>query len=146
MSTEAETGLQPVNHQKVKRPFLVTLLCLFSFVFFGMIALLFLVSAFWSGRITEVMNYYLTGTTRSMAGVLGIAAGGFILHAACIAGCIMMWKMRRIGYYLFGIASLVITLLQLFNKNAATATIAVYILLIILFGIFYRKMESSGKK
>jgi hypothetical protein len=130
----------------MKRPLVLSLLCLFSFVFFGLIAVLFLLSDIYSGRIAEVLNHYITGTALTTAGVAGITTGGFILHAACVAGCILMWRMKRGGYYIFGISALLISLYQLFRNHVPMGTTVVYILLIVLFGLFYRKMVHFNKK
>ncbi|HTX89003.1 MAG TPA: hypothetical protein VMC08_08445 [Bacteroidales bacterium] len=130
----------------IRRPLGVTLLCLFSLVFFGLISLLFLFSVFYSGTITEVLNYYLTGTLVRESVVLVYTIGMFVLHSACFAGTLLMWKMKKRGFFLFAVSALLITLFQLFRSHVPVGTTAVYIALIIFFGVFYRKMGSSQSR
>jgi hypothetical protein len=123
------------------RPMGLTVICLFSFIFFGLVSLLFLAAIFYTGSITEVLLRYAPENSISKTGIFFYAFGGFILHAAAFTGCIFMWRMKRNGYILFSLSSLTIAIYQLFEANLSPMTTAVYITLVIAFGIFLKKMK-----
>jgi hypothetical protein len=129
------------NVLKVSRPFMLTLLCVFSLVFYGLISLLFLVAAFYPGSIARAINIYIPEGTVSSQRVIMIAIAGFCLHAFAMAGTVMILKMMKKGYIVFGIASLIISVYQLFQDKISFLTTLVYIVCIILFGLFYKKLK-----
>lgn len=122
-----------------RRPFLLTIVCLFSFSFFGFISALFLLSCFYSGRITEVLNKYRPEDTRSKGMMALFLLGGFLLHVSSLTGSVMIWKMKRTGYYLFSVSALIISAYQLLQANIYFTSTLVYIILVVLFGIFFKR-------
>ena len=129
-----ETGVKRL------RPILLTVLCLFSFVYFGLLSLFFLAGLFNAGWITNVTNQYLTAGDYTKARTLFIFGAGFLLHCIAFTGILLIWKMLRRGFYFLGLSCLVIASYQLFNPVTEIASTAIYILLILLFGLFYRRM------
>jgi hypothetical protein len=125
----------------ISRPFLLTLLCLFSFIFFGLISLLFLFALIFSGSITDMILRYAPENSASRFTVLVYITGGLLLHGLSLTGILFIWKMRRRGYLLFGVASLIIAAYQLFATQISPLTTAFYIALIILFGLFLKKLK-----
>ena len=123
------------------RPVLLTVICLFAFVFYGIISLFLLISVFYSGWITDVVNKYAPQNIHSKAYILMLVLGGFVFHASSLMGVIKIWKMKKAGYYWFSLSSLTIALFQLFNHRIPASSTAVYIGLIVLFGLFYRKYQ-----
>lgn len=126
---------------KQPRPVLLSVLCIFSFVFYGLISLIFLFALFYSGWIAEVRNKYLPDGTESKDIILLITASGFLLHLISLIGCIKMWYSRKSGYLMLSISTLIIALFQLFSDRISILTTAVYITLIVLFGIYYRRFH-----
>lgn len=125
----------------LKPPFLLSLLCVFSFVFFGLISILFLVSLFYSGSFIRILNEYIPEQPVTPARVILLALAGFLLHFTALTGAFMMLKMRKTGYLLFGIAALIISIYQLFQDKISFLTGFIYILLVILFGMFYKRFK-----
>jgi hypothetical protein len=121
------------------RPLLLSILCLFSFVYFGLLTLFFSIGAFYSGWITTVTNQYLPGEEFTKTGVLAIFFAIAAFHALAFAGTIYIWKLRKAGYYMLGAACLAITSYQLTQPRISLTTTAVYIALILLFGFFIKK-------
>jgi hypothetical protein len=140
---EVEQKAGDESQPRVVRPFLLTTLCLISFVFFGFLSLLLLLALFYSGTITEILNKYTPAHLNSRASLTFFMLAAFLLHVACLAGVVMMWKMKHKGYILFGISALVIALYQLLQTNISFATTSVYIGALLLFGLYYKKMRSS---
>jgi hypothetical protein len=124
-----------------KRPFLLTLLCFFSFVFFGLISLLFIIALFWAGTIADMVLRYAPEHSVQRFSVFGYILGGLILHMLSLTGIILIWNMRRTGYLVFGVSSLIISGYQLFASQISPLTTAVYIALVILFGVFMKKLR-----
>jgi hypothetical protein len=125
----------------IKRPFLLTVFSLFSFVFFGLISVLFLIALIFSGSITDMVLRYAPENSPARITVLFYILGGFLLHGLSLAGNILMWKMRRLGYILFGISSLIIAAYQLFATQISPLTTAFYIGLLLAFGFFLKRMK-----
>lgn len=119
-------------------PFLLSLLVVFSLVFFGLISMLFLISLFYSGSIIRVINEYIPEGSVHPAKVILITIAGFLLHGTAFTGTLLMLKMKKAGYFLFGIAALIICSYQLFQDNISVLTSLIYISLIILFSFFYK--------
>ena len=124
-----------------QRPFLLTLFCLFSFIFFGLISLIFLAALFYSGSITWMVMRYTPENATTRTGVFLYIFGGFLFHALSFTGTLLIWKLRRKGYLLFGISTLIIAAYHLFSARISPVTTAVYILLIVIFGFFLRKLR-----
>ncbi|NQV02684.1 MAG: hypothetical protein HQ542_08570 [Bacteroidia bacterium] len=127
-----------------KRPLLLSVLCLFAWVCFSILSTLFLLALFYSGWITEIINQYIPDETWSTTQVSLLFLGMFILHATAFSGVILLWNGRRTGYYLFSVPTILITVFHLFRPEIPWLSTAVYAILVILFGLFYRQMKNSS--
>ena len=138
-----ETITPPVTTTKAagNRPFLLTLFSLFSFVFFGLITVLFLFALLFSGSITDMVLRYAPENSPARTTVFFYILGGFLLHALSFTGNILIWRMKKKGYLLFGISSLLIAAYQLLATQISPLTTAFYVGLIIVFGLFYKKLK-----
>ena len=132
---------EKIHPAKAHRPMALTVICLFSFIFFGMISIIFLLALFYSGTVTEVLLRYAPGNGITKTGLFFYAFFGFLLHGGSFTGCVFMWRMKKIGYILFSLSTLTIAIYQLFEAKLSPLTTAVYILLVIAFGIFLKKMR-----
>jgi len=138
---EINTTNGNTREESAKRPFFLTVLCLFSFVFFGLISVLFLLALLYSGSITDMVLRYAPANSPARITILLYILGGFLLHTLSLAGNILIWKMRRLGYILFGISSLIIAVYQLSATQISPLTTAFYIGLIFAFGFFLKKLK-----
>jgi hypothetical protein len=129
------------HKETARRPLVLTLLCLFSFVFFGLVLVLFLLALFWSGTVADMVFRYAPEYSLTRFGVYLYIFCGLILHAVSFTGIIFIWKMKRLGYLLLGPSSLVIAAYQLFETQISSLTTAFYIALIIVFGLFLKKLR-----
>ncbi len=147
-----DEGIQPVKVKPVRvkpakdgpvasRPVFLTLVCLFSFVFFAIMSLLFFAGIFWSKWITSVTNQYAPPGLYALSTIRLIFTGGFLLHALALTGSILMWNLRKAGYYLVALSCILIASFQLIQPQIAVTTTAVYILLLLMFGIFFRRLH-----
>ena len=94
------------HKETARRPLVLTLLCLFSFVFFGLVLVLFLLALFWSGTVADMVFRYAPEYSLTRFGVYLYIFCGLILHAVSFTGIIFIWKMKRLGYLLLGPSSL----------------------------------------
>jgi hypothetical protein len=129
------------HRHKQGRPVFLSVICIFAFVFYGLISLLFLFALFSSGWISEVRNKYLPEGTETKQMIILITAGGFLLHIISLFGSIYIWNRRKSGYLLLSVSSLIIALFQLFSDKISVFNTAVYIFIIVLFGIYYRRLH-----
>jgi len=131
----------PQQKNKHARPFFLTLLCLVAFVFYGLLSGFFLSALFLSGWISEVRSKYLPEADESKSTIIIITVLGLILHLVSLFGSINMWYRRKSGYLMMSISTMIIALYQLFSDRISIFTTAVYILFIILFGIYYKRFH-----
>jgi hypothetical protein len=131
----------PKEDKVLKRPFILTVLCLFSFVFFGLMTVLFLLALLWSGTLADMVFRYAPERISPGISVFFYTLGGFLMHALCMTGIILMWKMKRKGYLLFGISALIIAGYQLLATQISPLTTGFYIGFILVFGLFLKKLK-----
>jgi hypothetical protein len=123
------------------RPFILTILCLIAFVYFFLLSALFFAGLLYSGWVTAVMNQYLPTDGYTQTQMMLIFGSGFLLHGFGIAGIVLIWRLRTIGYYFLGISCLIIAGYQLSNPDTAVSSTAIYIVFIFLFGLFYKRLH-----
>jgi hypothetical protein len=138
---DSEKKLEKTGVELPERPFLLTVISLFSIVFFGLISILFLLAFLNSGWINDLMNKYTPENRDSQIKMIAFLLAGFTLHALSFTGSIMLWMMKRRGYIIFAISGLIIASYQLFQTKISFISTSVYIVLIILFGLFYKKLR-----
>ena len=141
MNEEISPVKVPQPGRMISRPVLLSLLCLFSFIFFGILSILFIVTVFFSGWITEVMNHYIPDITITKSRISLVLIAGALLHSAGFAGAVMIWKLKKKGYYLLGGSCLIVAASQTFLPQISAVTTAVYILLVLFFGLFFRRLS-----
>jgi hypothetical protein len=124
-----------------RRPLVLTALSLFSFVYFGILSLLLLLSVFYSGWITSLMNTYNPGSPKPGALVSLVFVLLFLFHALCFTGTLLIFRLKKTGYYIYGVAALVISGYQLFQPQIPVYSTAIPVVLLILFGIFFRRLS-----
>jgi hypothetical protein len=123
------------------RPVLLTVLCLGSLVFFGLLTALFLAGVIWNEKIAAVTARYHLSGPGSIPGTFGFFLTAFLLHTLAFAGIILIFRLRKAGYYLLGTACLAIAGYQLFNPSGTVVSTVIYILFILSFGIFFRRLH-----
>ncbi|MBN1198080.1 MAG: hypothetical protein JXA23_01920 [Bacteroidales bacterium] len=128
-----------------KRPLLVSLLCFFSWIYYGILTGLFLLALFYSGWISEVIHQYLPDGKGTTLPVSLLFFGMFLLHGTAFTGVIFLWYGRSKGYLVFAIPTILITVSHLFRPDISWISTAIYTILVILFGIYYRQLKRSAE-
>lgn len=110
-------------------------------MYFFILSILFAAGFFYSGRVTDAINLYApAGIYRGFPVKLTLGLFTFFFSLA-FTGITIMWKMRRAGYYLFGISALVLAALQLFRPDISFSGILILLVMLVLFGLFFRRFR-----
>lgn len=129
-----------------KRPLLLACLCIFTWIYYGVMALLFILALFYSGWITQTINHYIPDGGWTKGEITLLFLGLFLLYGIAFAGVVFLWNRRPKGYYLFSIPTILIAVLHLFRPEISWLSTAVYAILVILFGLFYREIKLPLEK
>jgi hypothetical protein len=98
----------------VKRPELLTYLCILSFIGSGLASLsnLFIFLSFDNMvNLKEEINFDLPEFDLMMSGGKRFFFSGFIFYSVSLFGAIRMWKLKKLGFHLYTIAQVFILLL-----------------------------------
>lgn len=141
MAEEMEPEKVEVFKEPKKRPLLLSVLSLCAFVYFAVIALIFLASLLYSGHISTVVNTYVPEDAFTPSQIFLMFLTGFTLNAVAFTGVVLIWKMRRLGYYMLSLACILISVFQLTTPRASLTSTLAYIAFIFLFGLFFRRLR-----
>ena len=141
MNEETSPVNVPQPGRVMPRPVLLSVICLFSLVFFSILSLLFIAAVLYSGWITDVTNQYIPDMPHSKSRVSLILIAGAFLHLLGLTGTLLIWRMQKRGYYMLGLSCLVISAFQAFQAPVSISMTAVYISIILLFGLFFRRLR-----
>jgi len=131
----------PQSTETPKRPFFLSLLCLFSWICFGLLAVTYLFGLLYKSWVTEVIGQYIPDTGWSGIRITIFFLTGFLLHLLAIAGTIFIWKLRRIGYPMLVASSILIAVSYLFGRDIAWGSIGFYLILPAVFALYYARMD-----
>ena len=141
MNEEIKPVKIPNTGQEKFRPVLLSVLCFFSFVFFAVLSVLFFIGLFYSGWITSVSNQYIPHEAVSKSHIFIILLAGFLLHFMAFTGSVLIWNLHKTGYYILGFSCLIIAGYQTLQPQITVTTTAIYIVLLLLFGLFFRRLQ-----
>ena len=143
MITPEETDSKEISgtKQAIPRPVFLTVLCLISLVYFALLSLFFIAGLSNATWITGVMNQYLPAVDYTKTQTLLFFGTGLFLHGLAVTGVLLIWNLRKTGYYFLGISCLITAIYQLINPLAAITSTAIYIAFILLFGFFFRRLH-----
>ena len=106
--------IQQIKPGLIKRPELLTYLCIISFIGSGLASLsnLFIFLSFDEMvNLKDEMTFDLPEFDLMMSGGKRFFLTGFILYTLSLFGAIYMWKLRKIGFHLYTVAQLFILIL-----------------------------------
>ncbi|MCX6286865.1 MAG: hypothetical protein NTY96_07110 [Bacteroidetes bacterium] len=124
-----------------KRPFFLEVLCIFGWVYFFVFSVLFIAGFFFSGWVTNAINLYAPVSQYSHIEVKMIFAMYSVLFMLAFSGIILMWNLRRYGYYFYGVSVLILASFQLFMPGIAFSGTIIFIAFLILFGLYFRRFR-----
>ncbi len=125
----------------VHRPFFLSILCVAIYSYSTLFMLLFLTGILYNKWITKVLNDFLTVGEVHPNSILILSFVGIILYSLSFMGAFFIWKLKRKGFYIYLISSLlIISLPYLFHFGNVISTI-VLLLLVVLILAHYRKLN-----
>jgi hypothetical protein len=95
---------QQMEHRQVKRPELLTWLCILSFIGSGLASIsnLFIFLSYDEMiNLMDEINFDISEFELMMSGGTRFFFTGFILYSISLFGAIFMWKLRKIGFHLY---------------------------------------------
>lgn len=92
------------------RPKFLTVLCILTFIGSGLATLLYLIALIAFGAISGVLDSVPGMGAMGDAG-MAIFAVFFVLAFLSLFGAIMMWKLKKTGFYLYTLANIILLIL-----------------------------------
>lgn len=108
--------LQPYEEKEKRRPDLLTILCILTFIGSGLAAFSFsmiTMSYEESMQILESSDFNLPGMELLKNTKFGFFLTGAILYTVSLIGAIQMWKLRKIGFHFYATAQVLLLILPL---------------------------------
>ena len=122
--------------QEEGRPTFLTVLCILTFIGSGLTALLLLIGLVAAGAASGVLS-----SIPGMGDIGGLGTGYFlivlVLALASLYGAIMMWKLKKMGFYLYSganVIALIVPMIMASGKFPVFGLI-ITVLFIILYGL-----------
>lgn len=132
-SQEVKSGIQ--------RPFFLSILCVAIFSYSILFILLFLTGVLFNSWITNVLNDFLTDGGVQGSSILMLSIVGIILYSLTFYGAFLIWKLKRKGFYIYLISSVLIILLPYLFRFGNIISAIVLLTLIILILAHFRKLN-----
>lgn len=123
------------------RPFFLSALSFAFLVYAGFLTVLFLISIFSNKWLTNVLSDFLPEMILTRTNVFSFSLTGFILYGLSSLGTILILRLKRIGFYLILFSTLLIILIPHLMGFGSTEASIVFSAVIILFAIFFRKLQ-----
>lgn len=99
-----------IQEPKPKRPQLLSILCILTFIGSGLSAFSYLVFAVYYTDMIEIMQLYYKnneGFNFLLNAPRDFFAYSFILSVASLIGAVLMWNLRKIGFHFYTVAQLI---------------------------------------
>lgn len=124
-----------------KRPGLVSVLCILTFIGSGLATLMYLLLLIAAGSLGAMLADIPGLGSMIAGGGMAIFGAGFVLSFASLFGAIKMWGMKKMGFFLYTGAQVLLLIVPLFFGVPFSVMSAVFtVLFIVLYGINLKKM------
>lgn len=123
------------------RPFLLSILCISIFVYAGFLAILFLLAIIFNQWVTNTMIDFFPEKILTNGLVLAISILGLVVNGTSVIGAMNLWKLRKVGFYLYLISSLVFILVPFLIGYGNNYSAIIQILFILLIALFLKKLK-----
>jgi hypothetical protein len=143
-ATKKEKAIRP------KRPFFLTFMCIIGFTYTILFSVLFLIGILYSAGLSGIIDRYLQLYDLSRLNILLFSISLFLVFFASFLGVFMMWKMQKLGFFIYLASILVFLILEITFAGFFLPDILIHTLLIILFLIAFpfgkkRRMKLLNK-
>lgn len=132
----------PETGPSAERPVGLTILLIFSFVYNGILFILMVTGLLYPGVIRDILLQYFPSFSLSVSTAFILMLCGALVFAISITGLVLLWKLRRPGFYLFASAQIVMLATLVFMlKSFDYINISIALVIVILFGLYSRSMK-----
>lgn len=136
-----QTDNQPDKYKK-PRPLGLSILLIFSFVFNGMLFGAMLTGFLSRELVQEILQQHYKQLVITNRAVMFITGSGVVLAVMSLTGIVLMWRMRRIGFYLFAAGQLIFLIALVFIlKSFDVVNISIALFIILLIGAHLKMMR-----
>jgi len=141
----AETPVADASEQKPQqegRPTFLTVLCILTFIGSGLSALFILIGLVAAGALSGWL-----GSFPGMGDMGGLGSGYLVivlvLALASLYGAIMMWKLKKMGFYLYTGANVIALFVPIIMASGKFLTLGLVftVLFIILYGLNLKHLK-----
>ena len=129
------------KQDEIKRPWLLSILCVVFFVHSAILAMLFLSSIFFNTWLTEVINNFNENNSFGNSRVLFFSMIGFLLYGASFIGTWYLWHLKKKGLYILSISVFFILLFTYIIGADSLINAVIYIILLLFLALFYGKIN-----
>jgi len=146
---EEQTTQQPTEQtapapaQEKKRPGLLSVMCILTYIGRGLNIIVWILAIIAFGAIESMLGG-IPGMGGLVSAGIGYFVGALILSIIAFIGAIMMWKMKKMGFYLWILANVIEFILPFILISGYPFNIVgliILIVFIILYGINLKNME-----
>jgi hypothetical protein len=134
------------NKEKIKRPFLLSFLCVIGFTYTLLFSLLFLLGMLYSTGISGIFDKYFYIYDLSRLNFFLFSLFGFIIFFASFLGILLMWKMQFFGFWIYLFSAIVFIALELYVSGVYLPDIIIHSVFILLFFIIFLFVRKKRKK
>jgi FtsH-binding integral membrane protein len=141
--SEQKPGVQPPEPEiKKRRPLGLSVLLLFSFVYNGLLLLAMIAALFSVNIVQSILQQYYKHIYISHTSALMFAVTGTLIFGVSFWGLILLWKLKRKGFYFYASAQAVMLASLVFIfKSFDVVNIAIAALVIIIIGLYSKNMD-----
>ena len=133
---EENENLIPEN----KRPFFLSILCVVVFVYSVVFVLIFTALAAFNNWFRYVLTDFMPELEIEKSKIIWFAVTGIIYYALSFTGAYLMWKMKRMGLFIYVAASAMISAVPYLFGLGGITNVMVFSILVIAFMFFFRKL------
>jgi FtsH-binding integral membrane protein len=142
-TNEEKSAAQEQEHVPAKhRPLGLSVLLIFSFIYNGLLLLVMTMGLFSTEVVRNILQQYYTQIYISDIAAFMLTFTGSLIFGISFYGLIMLWKMRRKGFYYYATAqAFMIVSLIVFFRSYDYINIAIAFAVILIIGLHTRQMK-----
>jgi len=125
-----------------RRPLGLSVLLIFSFVYNGLLLAVMIVGMFYSKIVQDILQQYYNTIQITDTATFLILLTGTVIFGISIFGLILLWLMRRRGFYFYAFAQAIFLASIIFiSKSFDLVNISIALAVIIIIGLYAKAMR-----
>jgi len=123
-----------------QRPMFLSLLCIASLVYNGLLILILIAAFFFRNYLTEVIRNYANAKSPEVS-LYVFLFSGLLLAGMAFFGVLKMWQLKKVGFLLFLITNMLIMIALYFFFTLSLWHLILSILMLFIFWIYAKRMK-----